>query len=175
MNRTDGLKIERVSIDALRPDDRNARQHDERNIAAIVASLRLHGQVEALVIQKSTGKIIGGNGRVEAMKRLGWTETDVVYVDVDDAQAVALGITLNRTAETSPGWDFPVLKDLIAEIDTGAFDIESLGWTKDELETIFSHVPVQPPAEFKDVEAGMTTEFRCPKCKYEWSGQPKPE
>jgi hypothetical protein len=32
-------------------------------------------------------------------KKLGWTECDIVELDIDDLQATALGITLNRTSE----------------------------------------------------------------------------
>ncbi|MBA2557275.1 MAG: hypothetical protein H0V12_08040 [Chloroflexi bacterium] len=50
---------------------------------AIAASLRRFEQVEPLVVQKATGRVIGGNGRLVAMKKLGdpsatsssWTST----------------------------------------------------------------------------------------------------
>lgn len=86
----------RVALDSLHPDPANARKHDERNIAAISASLRQFGQVEPLVVQASTGKVIGGNGRLEAMRKDGATHADVVELDIDDTQATALGIALNR-------------------------------------------------------------------------------
>ena len=54
-----------------------------------------------LVVQSGTGRVIGGNGRLVAMKELGWTECDIVELDVDDLQATALGIALNSTMNSS--------------------------------------------------------------------------
>ena len=105
------LKIRRVKITELHADPANARTHGERNLRAIEDSLKSFGQVEPLVVQKSTGKVIGGNGRLEVMRRAGIEECDVVEVDVDDAKATALGIALNRTAELAV--------DLIDEVVEG--------------------------------------------------------
>jgi ParB-like chromosome segregation protein Spo0J len=55
----------------LHLDASNARQHNERNLEAIKGSLARFAQVEPLVVQKSTGRVIGGNGRLVAMRALG--------------------------------------------------------------------------------------------------------
>ena len=80
----------RAKLAELHQDPANARKHDDKNLDAIAGSLSTFGQVEPLVVQKSTGKVIGGNGRLEVMKRQGLSECDVVEVDVDDTQATAL-------------------------------------------------------------------------------------
>jgi ParB-like chromosome segregation protein Spo0J len=95
----DTLTIRRVALSALHTDPANARSHDERNLAAIATSLKQLGQAEPLVVQRSTGKAIGGNGRVAVMRSLGWIDCDVFELDLDDTQATALGIALNRTGE----------------------------------------------------------------------------
>ncbi|GAI15599.1 unnamed protein product, partial [marine sediment metagenome] len=35
-------------------------------------------------------------------------------------------------------WDYPRLKDLIIEIDTGEFDIEATGFTEEEIEELIT-------------------------------------
>lgn len=110
----DMLEIRRVSLSGLVPDPQNPRSHDERNRAAIRASLVAHGQVEPLVIQAGTGLIIAGNGRYQEMLGLGWTEADVVELDVDNAAARRLSVELNRTGELA-GWDAEALQRLVAE------------------------------------------------------------
>ena len=90
----DTLTIERVPVDSLHTDPANARTHDERNVAAIRASLEQWGQAEPLVVQGSTRKVIGGNGRLVAMKAMGWTHCDVVVLDLDD-----LVLSRNSAAE----------------------------------------------------------------------------
>ncbi len=87
-----GLTIRRVPISSLHLDPANARAHGEANMEAIVASLRRFGQAEPLVVQAQTGRVIGGNGRLVAMKQLGWTECDIVECKIDDLTATSLGI-----------------------------------------------------------------------------------
>src|SRR5688572_4224352 len=111
------LAIRRVSIEAVHPDPANARSHDERNLGTIQASLARFGQVEPLVVQEGTGRVIGGNGRLVAMKRLGWTEVDVVEVDLTSIDATALAIALNRSAELA-AWNDQVLAELLRDLRT---------------------------------------------------------
>ncbi len=101
---TSNLTVRRVPLESLHLDPANAREHGPENLEAIVASLQRFGQAEPLIIQESTGRVIGGNGRLVAMKKLGWTDCDVVELDVDDLTATSLGIALNRTADLA-GWD----------------------------------------------------------------------
>lgn len=72
------LTIKRVPLDSLHLDPANARTHGAENMQAIEASLRRFGQAEPLVVQASTGRVIGGNGRLLAMQKLDWTECEVV-------------------------------------------------------------------------------------------------
>lgn len=52
------------------------------------------------------------------MFSLGWTEVDIAEVDIDNAAAAALAITLNRTAELAE-WNDETLDSILREIDTG--------------------------------------------------------
>jgi hypothetical protein len=40
-----------------------------------------------LIVQRSTGRVIGGNGRLVAMRELGWAECDVVEVSMASIRA----------------------------------------------------------------------------------------
>lgn len=105
----------RVPIDSLHEDPANARKHGPENIADIRASLKEFGQVEPLVTHTS-GKVIGGNGRLKVMRELGYTEVDVAEVDVSDMKAAALGIALNRAGERAE-WDKDALDKLLKEVE----------------------------------------------------------
>ena len=142
---TAGLTIRRVALTDLHPDPANARSHGERNLEAIRASLARFQQVEPLVVQKSTGRVIGGNGRLSAMKALGWVEADVVEVDLDDTQATALGIALNRTAELAE-WDLPSLGRILQALDAdGALD--GVGFDEKELQGVLDDLIAQQSVE----------------------------
>jgi len=99
----------------LHHDPANVRKHDDRNLSAIEASLKTFGQVEPLVVQAGTGKVIGGNGRLEVLRRSGATEADVVELDIDDTKAAALAIALNRTAELAT-WDEEALTKMLESL-----------------------------------------------------------
>lgn len=131
--------LETVALSSLSPDPENPRSHDQRNLDSIKASLEAHGQVEPLVVQASTGMVIAGNGRMEAMLSMGWEEAQVVKLDVSDADARRLSIRLNRSAELA-GWNEDVLSKQLQELEQlvgeGEFDIEGLGFFEDEMEAL---------------------------------------
>ena len=132
------MKVTTVALDELVPDPRNARTHDERNLAAIQGSLERFGQVEPLVVRAGTNVVVGGNGRLEAMRSMGWEEASVTYQDLTDEQAIALGIALNRTAELA-AWDNEQLADLLedlSEVEGGLDDLEAIGFNTKEMERI---------------------------------------
>ncbi len=68
------LRVARVPIASLHTDAANARLHGDANLDAIAGSLARFGQAEPLVVQRGTNRVIAGNGRLVAMKKLGWTE-----------------------------------------------------------------------------------------------------
>jgi DNA modification methylase len=133
------LTIRRVPLDSLHLDPSNARSHGPENMEAILGSLKQFRQAEPLVVQKSTGRVIGGNGRLVAMKQLGWTECDVVEVDLDDLNATALGIALNRSSELA-AWNDSTLAKLLQELkvndalDGVGYSNEDIGRLLDQLQ-----------------------------------------
>jgi DNA modification methylase len=130
------LAIKRVALSSLHQDPANARAHPDINLSAIEGSLARFGQAEPLVVQAGSGRVIGGNGRMMAMSKLGWTECDVVELEVDDLQATALGIALNRTAETAE-WDEATLGRLLSELrDQDALD--GVGFDEAELDELLA-------------------------------------
>jgi DNA modification methylase len=132
------LTIRRIPLASLHADPSNARQHPERNVAAIKASLARFGQAEPLVVHKPTQRVIGGNGRLVAMRELGWTECDVVELDISEVQATALGIALNRTAETAE-WHLPALGALLESLQAEDA-LDGVGFSDDELKELLDNL-----------------------------------
>jgi hypothetical protein len=134
------MEVKKVKLSTLSEDSENVRLHGRKNIAAIRDSLERFGQVEPLVVQKSTSKVIGGNGRLKVMRELKWAECEVVEVDVDDEAASALSITLNRTGELA-SWDEEALTEILSKfVEEDSF--EGLGFTEKEYQDLLdSHVP----------------------------------
>ena len=116
MNSHESIMPARVPIAELQHDSANPRRHGKKNMAAIRDSLLRFGQVEPLIVQKETMRVIGGNGRLEVMRSLKWTEANVILLDLTDTQAITLGIILNRTGELSE-WDKDTLADLLGDLN----------------------------------------------------------
>lgn len=141
------MKIKTAKIEDLNPAPYNPRVHPEKAISRLKASIERFGYTNPVLVQKGTNTIIAGHARVEAAKQAGLDEVPVIYLDFDDVTAKAYNIADNRLAELTE-WDFPKLKDLITEIDTGAFDIELTGFSEAELKGIIDYDPY--PASDKD-------------------------
>jgi hypothetical protein len=131
-----GLAIRRVPIGELHADPANVNTHDESNLRQIRGSLQEFGQVEPLVVQAGSGKVIGGNGRLDVMRELGFAECDVVEFDGGDVRATALAIALNRTAKTSV-FDDEALARTLRALQDEDFDLGAVGFTDAEVDALF--------------------------------------
>ena len=129
----DPLLVERVPIASVRKDEKNARQHSKKNLDAIKASLAEFGQQKPIVVDKD-GKVLAGNGTLDAALALGWTEIEVKRSDLAGARAKAYAVADNRTAELAV-WDDAMLAEALAEIETDE-DLDSIctGFTEAEIE-----------------------------------------
>jgi len=132
------VNVEQVLLSDLRGDPKNPRKHDDRNMRAIADSLRLHGQVEPLVVQQSSMMLIAGNGRAAAMKSLGWTHATVALLDVSDREARELSIRLNRTGELA-SWNDDVLAQHLKDLDALAYG-EDFGFNEEDLESLVAEL-----------------------------------
>jgi len=154
---TTTLNIKRVPIDSLHLDPANARLHPDENLDAIAGSLRRFGQAEPLIVQARTGRVVGGNGRLVVMKKLGWTECDVVELDIDDLTATALGIALNRSAETA-AWDEATLVKLLQELKAEDA-IEGVGFDDEDIDALLAQLEEEgAPAAVDDPGPGEPPE-----------------
>jgi site-specific DNA-methyltransferase (adenine-specific) len=127
------MKLENLRIADLTPDPQNARQHDDKNLKAIMGSLKEFGQRKPIVITEA-GTIVAGNGTVEAAKRLGWLDIEVVRVPSDwtDAQVKAFAIADNRTAELA-NWNQEVLTSQLLELEAEGWELAEFGFEAFEL------------------------------------------
>lgn len=180
------LRSQAIDISTINLDPRNARKHDKRNIEAIKLSLQRFGQRIPIVVQTEGMIVRAGNGRVMAMREMGWTKVAVTMVSEADTEATAFGLADNRTAELGE-WDAAVLGSLLAELSTeGAVD--SALWNDEELKQfeqqtnamlsgdppVTAPADVSAPPEFKAYDENIAVEHGCPKCGYTWSGSSKP-
>jgi len=124
------MKIERIKLTDLRPDEQNARKHDQANLKAIAGSLDQFGQRKPIVITQDN-RVVAGNGTLTAAKLLDWKEIDCVRVPADWTadQIKAYALADNRTAELAE-WDVQVLQVQLEELTAAGFDVDVVGTSR---------------------------------------------
>lgn len=116
------MRVVEKKLDDLIPYAKNAKRHDETQIANVAESIRQFGFVQPIVVDKN-GVIVIGHCRALAAKRLGMEKVPCVAVDeLTDEQVKALRIIDNKTNE-SP-WDMEMLAEELPDIDLLGFDFD---------------------------------------------------
>lgn len=111
------MKITRVKVTNVQEWENNARIHGKRNLDTLKNSLLTFGQTKPIVVQKSSMRVIAGNGTLQAIKAIGWDEVDCHILDIEDAKANSLAIMDNRTSDLSE-WDEKVLFETLNDMDS---------------------------------------------------------
>jgi len=140
------LTIERVPLDAIRPDPANVRLHGERNLESIQGSLSRFGQQKPIVVD-SDGVIRAGNGTYHAAKALGWEQIDVVRSGLQGVEATAYAIADNRTSELAE-WDSPALAKLLEELRTEDA-LDGVGFEDGEIDELLDEL-IDPSLEIEE-------------------------
>jgi len=132
-------------------DEQNPRTHDARNLEAITSSLERFGQVEPIIVQAGTLKIIAGHGRKAALEAMGETTAQVLELELEDLDAKDLAIRLNRSGELA-GWDRDRLGEILTELE-GEGRARDLGFSAAELDELLLELEdLEDPGELEDEE-----------------------
>ena len=116
------FNIEWKDIASVKPYARNAKKHDETQIANVAESIKQFGWQQPIVCD-ADGIIIIGHCRLLAAKKLGLKKVPVKTVDnLSDEQVKKLRALDNKLNESD--WDFDLLADDIGELDFSGFDID---------------------------------------------------
>lgn len=102
------LHIVWVNPNSLKPYEGNAKIHSTRQIKLIAASMKTHGFMNPILVNKDN-EIIAGHGRLEAAKLLGQSEVPTICANhLTPEQVKAYRIADNRLAELAE-WDKSLL------------------------------------------------------------------
>lgn len=148
------MTIETVPIDSLSPDPANARKHGQRNLDAIIASLRRFGQQKPIVVD-SRGIVRAGNGQLAAAKSLGWTHVKIVRSDLPATELTAYAIADNRVAELAE-WDAEVLAGLLSNPELG-----DVGFTDEELKQFVDDATTAKHVESSEIHETFEVVVEC--------------
>ena len=156
------MEIIQVQIDQLKHAEYNPRKITPEEFEHIKKSIEKFGLVQPLVVNKAVGRegiVIGGNQRLEVMKKLEHKTVDVVYVNISDIKKEKeLNVRLNKN---QAGWDFEILNNEF-------LNIELINWGFNSLE-IPSLEDLNIAANEKEFDENIKTDMQCPSCGYKYS------
>lgn len=143
-------ELEYVSItdERVRLHERNPNEGD---VGAISQSIEANGFVGAILVQRSSGRIVAGNHRYLAARALGMETIPVMWIDVDDTTATRLLLADNRLTRLGH-FQEDSLTMLLAEL-AQAEALEGSGFDYDDLDLLLARLnddaEPPPPPTFK--------------------------
>lgn len=123
------MQIEEIAVKDIKPYERNAKKHDERQVKNVMESIKAFGFAQPLVIDKYNVLIIG-HCRLIAAKRLKMPKVPCVRMEnLSDDDVARLRLLDNKLNESE--WDFDLLSEDVPTLDFSDFDID---WNLPELD-----------------------------------------
>ncbi len=130
------MKIEKISIDKIKPYEKNAKLHPVDQIEQIKKSIEKFGNNDPIAVDENN-IIIEGHGRYKALKQLGINEVEIIRLShLNEEQKKAYALVHNKLTMNT-GFDLELLTEEIDSIldidmsDFNFFDTEPLEITKD--------------------------------------------
>lgn len=132
-------------LNALTPHPANPRRG---HLDAISDSIREHGFYGAVVAQRSTGHILAGNHRWQAAQAAGATEIPVIWVDVNDDEALRILLVDNRTNDLAT-YDDHALLAILNDLNLTPAGLTGTGYDDNALKDLLeaANTLTQPPRE----------------------------
>lgn len=133
----------------------NPRKITDEQLERLGKSMAEYGDLSGIVVNAATGHVVGGHQRLKQLDPT-WTVFKEPHTDQTGTTAIGhidtpLGRwsyrevnwpeqkekAANLAANKHGGdWDIPILKELLVELDDGAFDLNLTGFSEDELKDL---------------------------------------
>lgn len=125
------VKLQEVAIELLKPYERNAKIHPQKQIDKIIDSIREFGFITPCVID-SAYNVIAGHGRIMASEQMGLKTVPCVFIEgLTEEQRRAYILADNRLGELGE-WDMDLVFDELGDLADMNFDIEVTGFEMPE-------------------------------------------
>lgn len=166
-----------TAIKRVKPNTWNPNRMSEYQIESTREGMKADGWIAAYALlvwgKDDKGKrqniIIDGEHRWRIASELGFTEGPMVFID-GLTQEQAIEWTIKFDAKRGR-FDDVALADAIRMIGTDDAGLAfRLGIEDDAFKKLMEPSNILPPEDFRDVSIDAHTDYRCPKCGYEWSG-----
>ena len=121
-----------VDVAKIKQHPNNPRRGD---VAIVAESIKQNGFFGALIVQQSTGYVLAGNHRLMAAQVIGMSAVPVIYVDVDDTQAMRILLVDNRTSDLAV-YNNETLAELLDHLQHTDDGLIGTGYTDDDLASL---------------------------------------
>ena len=160
------MKIQKISIDKIKPYENNAKLHPPEQIEQIKKSIKNFGNNDPIAIDENN-VIIEGHGRYKALKELGFKEIEVIRLSHLNEQQKKAYILAHNKLTMNTGFDFNMLSLELDSIDD--FDMSDFGFEIDfekENQRISENKELDTN-EFNDEQF----DWECPRCGFRWNDE----
>ena len=155
------MNIVIMPVTDLHPADYNPRKDlkpGDKEYDKLARSIEEFGYVEPIVWSRTTGNIIGGHQRLKVLIEKGYTEVEVVGLELSEQEEKILNVALNKI---SGRWDneklIAVLDELQAqeEMELTGFD----DWELEALKVTYDHIEDLLKDDFADTGKNESENF----------------
>lgn len=116
------IKTVTLKISDIHPYPNNPRNNDNA-VDAVVESIKQCGYIAPIIIDENN-VILAGHTRYKALKKLGYTEVDVIIKDnLNEQQKRKYRVLDNKTNELAE-WDLEMLEKELEGLDFGELDVD---------------------------------------------------
>lgn len=151
------LKLQTIPIKNIHPYPNNPRKNDGA-VDAVAESIRQCGYVAPIIVDENI-TILAGHTRYKALKKLGYSESQVIIkTGLNEEQKRKYRLLDNKTGELA-GWDVDLLATELEGLDFGDIDLD---WGIEPVEALELEERTANQAE------NSGTIF-CPKCGFEFT------
>ena len=147
--------IETVPVASLKPHPKNYRKHLPAQLKHLCESISQHGLYRNIVVSKDS-TILAGHGVIEAVKQLGFTEVQVIRLNVSAESEIALKVlTGDNEISNLADVDELALLNLLRDIEVGD-ELLGTGFDAQGLDALFQS---SSPREFAEDAWAEMPEF----------------
>ena len=128
----ENIKVEYIDISRLKSPEYNPRRWNDDQVRHLAQSIDSFGAIDPLIVNSAPeryGYVIGGNFRLFTLKKLGYKQIPVVFVNIPDIKREK-ELNLRLNANTGE-WDWKLLADFDESF------LGTIGFSSEELDNIF--------------------------------------
>lgn len=120
----------------------NPRSISPANKSRLKKGIKKHGLVDAIIVNKRTGNLVGGHQRLAAIDELEGTDDytmTVQVIDVDENDEMALNMALNNPS-LQGHFESDLQRQLFEHLASEGYDLADAGYTTTDVQTMFPDI-----------------------------------